>query len=64
VLYTDGLVEARRGGESFGEERLIATVCDNARRDTQALAEHARQAVTEFAAELQDDMQLLAVRLR
>ena len=27
VLYTDGVTEARRDGELFDEERLIATVC-------------------------------------
>ena len=63
VLYTDGLVEARRGGELFGEERLMAAFCGDGRGDVQALVERARRAVTEFAAELRDDLQILAVRL-
>ena len=63
VLYTDGLTEARSDGELFGEERLIDVLCGDGPRDPQALVERARDAAMEFAGELKDDLQILAIRL-
>ncbi len=62
VLYTDGAVEARRGGELFGEERLVEALCSGERRDPQALAERVRDAIVGFAGELSDDLQILVLR--
>jgi two-component system CheB/CheR fusion protein len=62
VLYTDGATEARREGELFGEQRLIETLRAAADRSPAALLETLRAAVTSFAGELQDDLQILALR--
>ena len=61
VLYTDGLVEARRDGELYGEERLDA--CSRAR----ALpAEELAQAVVEdcraFGGDLADDCAVVVLK--
>ena len=63
VLYTDGVTEARRDGELFGEERLLEVLCRAGRGDPQALVEGLRAAVLDFAGELSDDLQILALRL-
>jgi two-component system, chemotaxis family, CheB/CheR fusion protein len=63
VLYTDGLTEARRDGELFGEERLVDVLCGDGPRDPHALVQRARDAVVAFAGELKDDLQILAIRL-
>src|SRR5919109_1509112 len=39
-LYTDGILEARRGGEQYGEQRLDAALGAGADFSAQALAEH------------------------
>jgi hypothetical protein len=62
VLYSDGVIEARRNGELFGEERLVKVLCEVADRPAQVLVEHLRDKVIAFAGELQDDVQILAVR--
>jgi sigma-B regulation protein RsbU (phosphoserine phosphatase) len=63
VLYTDGLTEAHRDRELFGEERLAEVLCGAERRNPQRLVETALEAVVSFAGELKDDVQILAVRL-
>ena len=63
VLYTDGVVEAHRGTELFGEERLIAVLGGIPKPVPRLLVEHLRSAVLEFAGELKDDLQVVALRL-
>jgi PAS domain S-box-containing protein len=62
VFYTDGVSDARRGTELFGEERLMETVLALRDRSPQELAEGVRDAVTQFAGRLRDDLQVLALR--
>jgi serine phosphatase RsbU (regulator of sigma subunit) len=63
VLYTDGVVEARRKGELYGDERLDALLAERheltARELAVALAEDAR----EFAGgDLSDDLAVVVIR--
>jgi serine phosphatase RsbU (regulator of sigma subunit) len=53
VLYTDGLLETRRGAEQYGEDRLEATVAANAAR---ASVEIARALVEDCRAFAQGDL--------
>ncbi len=60
---TDGLVEARRGGEIFGQRRVAALVAANAASlSTQALVELAYAEVEAFADALTDDIAIIALR--
>ncbi len=63
VLYTDGVIEARRGKELFGEERLIEVLLGVPEATAKALVEHLQAAVIGFADELKDDLQVVALRL-
>ena len=63
VLYTDGVIEARRARELFGEDQLLATVSSLRDSAPQELAEGVREAVTAFAGLLSDDLEVLALRL-
>ena len=63
VLYTDGVVEARRDGELYGDDRLDALLAErrglSARALDEALAEDAR----EFAGgDLSDDLAVVVIR--
>src|SRR4051794_12249777 len=49
VLYTDGIIEARRRGELFGYERLAAVLRETAGRAPHEIAEHIQAAVAAFA---------------
>jgi serine phosphatase RsbU (regulator of sigma subunit) len=63
VLYTDGVVEARRDGELYGDERLDALLA--ARRDlpARALAAAVAEDAREFAGgDLFDDLAVVAIR--
>ena len=63
VLYTDGVVEARRDGELYGDERLDALLV--ARRDlpARALAAAVAADAREFAGgDLSDDVAVVAIR--
>jgi PAS domain S-box-containing protein len=62
VLYTDGVTEARRNGDLFGERRLLEALSVAPAREPQQIVEHVRDAVVSYAAELRDDVQLLALR--
>jgi len=62
VLYTDGVIEARRHGVLFGEQRLRESLCDSGDRHPHLLAERLHTAVTSFADELRDDLQILVMR--
>jgi GAF domain-containing protein len=62
-LATDGLAEARRGGEFFGDARLPGLLEAHARRlGPEALVAVVRREVEEWAPELNDDVVILAVR--
>jgi phosphoserine phosphatase RsbU/P len=65
VLFaaTDGLAEARRAGEFFGEARLPGLLEDHGRRlGPEALVALLRREVEAWAPELNDDVVILAVR--
>ena len=62
VLLTDGVTEARRHGELFGEQRVLATVQGLSGMGAQEVAEGLREAASQFAKELRDDLQILTVR--
>jgi PAS domain S-box-containing protein len=64
VLYTDGVTEARRDGELFGEQRLLEIVAGLRGRSAQELADGVRIAASDFAAgHLSDDLQVVVLRL-
>ncbi len=62
VFYTDGVSEARRGMELFGEQRLMEALLAMGDYSPQELAEGVRDAATQFAGRLRDDLQVLALR--
>jgi serine phosphatase RsbU (regulator of sigma subunit) len=61
VLYTDGVTEARRGNELFGEERLVATIAATGIESAQGLAEALASSAASFTDLLRDDLQVLVV---
>jgi PAS domain S-box-containing protein len=63
VLYTDGVIEARRGDELFGEERLVEVVAGLRGRSARELADGVLEAVVGYAGSLRDDLQVVTVRL-
>ena len=63
VLYTDGVSEARRGAEQFGESALRSTLSDLAGRQPQEIADAITDAATGFATTaVPDDMAVLVVQ--
>jgi PAS domain S-box-containing protein len=64
VFYSDGVTEARRDEDLFGDERLLETVCALRDRTPQELAEGVRDAAQRFADRLKDDLEVLVVRYR
>jgi Stage II sporulation protein E (SpoIIE) len=63
--YTDGLVEARRGGEAFGTERFSRLVEQLATRTGPSrLAQAVHDSVSGWAGGLSDDAVALAIRRR
>lgn len=63
VLYTDGVTEARRHGELYGEDRLLACLDRLDGLHPQGLADALRDDASAFAGELKDDLQILAFRM-
>jgi serine phosphatase RsbU (regulator of sigma subunit) len=63
LLYTDGLAEARSGGQLFGEERIANIIRRDPGQDPTTLCKVLLEAASDFAAEpLTDDVAILAVR--
>jgi sigma-B regulation protein RsbU (phosphoserine phosphatase) len=60
MLYSDGVVEARRGTEEFGLERLTS-VLSGQHADVDAAADAILAAVAEFATSEPDDVALIAL---
>ncbi|MCL5291541.1 MAG: PAS domain S-box protein [Actinobacteria bacterium] len=64
ILYTDGLTEARRGLEFFGDDRLIRVMYSVEPTGSQALVDGLLQAATELAeGKLKDDIAIVAIRI-
>ena len=61
-VYTDGLVEARRAGDQYGEERLHAALSSGCELSAQALAEHVVADARAFAGEPGDDYAVVVIR--
>ncbi|MCU1452710.1 MAG: Stage sporulation protein [Acidimicrobiales bacterium] len=63
VLFTDGVTEARRGPEQFGESRLIEALSSGAELSAEALAARIEAAVADFQDHGNDDLAVLVVRV-
>ncbi|MBA3653797.1 MAG: serine/threonine-protein phosphatase [Actinobacteria bacterium] len=63
LLYTDGLAEARAGGQLFGEDRIAGILRRDPGADVHALCKTLLEAARDFATgPLSDDVAILAVR--
>jgi serine phosphatase RsbU (regulator of sigma subunit)/PAS domain-containing protein len=63
VLYTDGVVEARRNGELYGDERLDALLAEAHDLSARALAAAVAESAREFAGgDLSDDLAVVVIR--
>lgn len=60
VLYSDGVVEARRGSEELGVDRLLAVIDAAAADGPKAVTAAIDQAVSAFSTHLADDVAALA----
>jgi sigma-B regulation protein RsbU (phosphoserine phosphatase) len=64
VLYTDGVVEARRDREFFDEERLVAAVLAAGFGDAQQIAEAVVRSAVDFQGEnARDDIGVVVIRV-
>jgi serine phosphatase RsbU (regulator of sigma subunit) len=61
-LFTDGLVEARREGDAYGEDRLHSALTDGRELSAQALAEHVVADARAFAGVPDDDYAVVVIR--
>ncbi len=63
VLYTDGVVEARRSGELYGDDRLDALLAERHELPARALAVAVADDAREFAGgDLSDDLAVVVIR--
>jgi serine phosphatase RsbU (regulator of sigma subunit) len=62
VLFTDGLLEARRDGELYGEERLDEALAANAGLSAEKLAQALVEDCRAFAGDLADDCAVVVVK--
>ncbi|HMK98092.1 MAG TPA: PP2C family protein-serine/threonine phosphatase [Acidimicrobiales bacterium] len=62
VLYTDGLTEARSGGQLFGEERVAHLVRRDPGQDTDIICKTLLEAARDFSSPLLDDVAIMAIR--
>ncbi|HEY3844053.1 MAG TPA: SpoIIE family protein phosphatase [Acidimicrobiales bacterium] len=64
IAYTDGITEARREGDFFGEERLAQVAHEARRRSVEEIADRIIDAVRAFAGhEPSDDLALVVLRV-
>ena len=64
LLYTDGIIEARRDGRLWGEDGLIAALKTHLDADIDRVPELLLEDALRFSrGRLEDDVALLAVRL-
>jgi len=63
VLYTDGVIEARRGADLFGSERLDALLAARAGEPAQAIADAVVGACRAYAGgDLGDDCAIVVIK--
>lgn len=62
VLYTDGLTEARSGGQLFGEDRVAHIVRRDPGQDTAIICKTLLEAARDFSSPLIDDVAIMAIR--
>jgi serine phosphatase RsbU (regulator of sigma subunit) len=63
VLYTDGVIEARRSGELYGEDRLDALLTERRELSARSLAAAVAEDAREFAGgDLSDDLAVVVIR--
>ena len=63
LMYTDGLAEARAGGQIFGEDRIAGAIRRDPGQDTTIMCKDLLEAARDFASEpLNDDVAILAIR--
>lgn len=63
VLYTDGVTEARRGRELFGEQRLLETLRSLASLDAEGIAAGLDDAVRQYQDDANDDVAILVAKV-
>jgi phosphoserine phosphatase RsbU/P len=64
VLWTDGLVDARNAaGEPFGEQRLLACVCERRTESPETIVQAVLEEADAFGAQPTDDRTLLIMRI-
>jgi serine phosphatase RsbU (regulator of sigma subunit) len=64
VLYTDGVTEAKRGRELFGDDRLLAALAALRSSDPEHLSGELLRAVTRFASGgMHDDIAIVSFAL-
>jgi len=63
VLYTDGVIEARRDGELYGDDRLDALLAERRELPARSLATAVAEDAREFAdGDLSDDLAVVVIR--
>jgi serine phosphatase RsbU (regulator of sigma subunit) len=62
VLYTDGLTEARSGGQMFGEDRVAHLIRRDPGQDTAIICKTLLEAARDFSSPLVDDIAIMAIR--
>ncbi len=62
VLYPDGVTEARRGNELFGEARLLEALSALAGRSAEDIADGLEQAVASFRRSARDDTAIMVIQ--
>jgi serine phosphatase RsbU (regulator of sigma subunit) len=62
VVYTDGVIEARREGEFYGVERLIEVVGASLQQPAAEIARIVMKDCREFAVDLTDDCALVVIK--